>query len=233
MKLPKELTTVTPLSKYFAMILFITLPFIGFMLGIRYQEMIGLQTKQEEIIVFVKPSPTPTPENISEWKTYTNEKYGFSLKHPKFLSLKEKQGISFVDNSSNIDGIILSGTFSGTNFTNTVLTIDLSLEINPNSLTIKNWINNLKEKEIKCRNNGCTIFDYIRGFSSEDKNITIDGRNAIAKDLTGISLSENLFVTLKPNKILWIKRYYNSFPEIEKEEKIIFDQILSTFKFLD
>ena len=127
----------------------------------------------------------------------------------------------------------MSGTFSGTNFTNTVLTIDLSLEINPNSLTIKNWINNLKEKEIKCRNNGCTIFDYIRGFSSEDKNITIDGRNAIAKDLTGISLSENLFVTLKPNKILWIKRYYNSFPEIEKEEKIIFDQILSTFKFLD
>jgi len=37
MSLPKELTTVTPLSKYLSMILFIILPFVGLYLGIKYQ----------------------------------------------------------------------------------------------------------------------------------------------------------------------------------------------------
>lgn len=38
MKLSKELTTVTSFSKALAMILFIALPFIGFYLGMRYQQ---------------------------------------------------------------------------------------------------------------------------------------------------------------------------------------------------
>lgn len=38
MKLSKKLTTVTPFSKYLAMVLFIILPFVGFYLGIKYQE---------------------------------------------------------------------------------------------------------------------------------------------------------------------------------------------------
>ena len=37
--LPKSWTTVTPLSKFLAMALFITMPFIGFYLGIQYQKM--------------------------------------------------------------------------------------------------------------------------------------------------------------------------------------------------
>lgn len=37
-KLPKSLTTVTPLSKIIAAALFITFPFIGFYLGIKYQK---------------------------------------------------------------------------------------------------------------------------------------------------------------------------------------------------
>lgn len=39
--LPKWATTVTPFSKYLAMVLFILLPFIGFYLSIRYQQQIG------------------------------------------------------------------------------------------------------------------------------------------------------------------------------------------------
>ena len=40
MKHSKQLTTVTPLSKLLAMILFILLPFLGFYLGIQYRELI-------------------------------------------------------------------------------------------------------------------------------------------------------------------------------------------------
>lgn len=37
MKLPKELTTVTPFSKYLTMFLFILFPFVGFYLGTKFQ----------------------------------------------------------------------------------------------------------------------------------------------------------------------------------------------------
>ncbi len=38
---PEWLVTVTPLSKYLAMALFVTLPFIGFILGMNYQKAIS------------------------------------------------------------------------------------------------------------------------------------------------------------------------------------------------
>ena len=48
MTFPKELTTVTTLSKYLAMVVFIALPFVGFFLGMRYQEMTDLANKEDE-----------------------------------------------------------------------------------------------------------------------------------------------------------------------------------------
>lgn len=39
MLLPKWATTVTPLSKAIALLIFIILPFIGFILGMKYQQM--------------------------------------------------------------------------------------------------------------------------------------------------------------------------------------------------
>ena len=40
MKIPKELTTVTPLSKAVALCMFIVLPIIAFILGMHYQTML-------------------------------------------------------------------------------------------------------------------------------------------------------------------------------------------------
>lgn len=40
MELPKSLTTVTPISKYLALVLFILLPFVGFYAGMKYQKSI-------------------------------------------------------------------------------------------------------------------------------------------------------------------------------------------------
>lgn len=42
MKFHKSLTTVTPLSKTIALILFIALPFLGFVLGMQYQASIDV-----------------------------------------------------------------------------------------------------------------------------------------------------------------------------------------------
>ncbi|HVA97145.1 MAG TPA: hypothetical protein VND99_05815 [Candidatus Acidoferrales bacterium] len=42
-RFPKWATKVTPLSKFLAMALFIIFPFVGFYLGIKYEQKIGLQ----------------------------------------------------------------------------------------------------------------------------------------------------------------------------------------------
>ena len=71
MSLPKELTTVTKLSKYLAMVVFIALPFVGFFLGVRYQEMMDLgKSQQEESNLAIPRAPTPTPDETVNWKTY-------------------------------------------------------------------------------------------------------------------------------------------------------------------
>lgn len=75
MKLPKELTTVTPVSKAVALIIFITLPIIAFLFGMRYQTM---SAEQDSFILptprIVKQLPSPTsyifpPNNITPTKT--------------------------------------------------------------------------------------------------------------------------------------------------------------------
>ena len=43
MKLPKELTTVTPLSKFIALLIYTLAPVIAFYLGLNYQTSIGIQ----------------------------------------------------------------------------------------------------------------------------------------------------------------------------------------------
>jgi len=60
MKLPKELITVTPLSKFLAMILFVSLPVVGFLLGMRHQQIISSPS-----IITNYPTPTPSSESGS------------------------------------------------------------------------------------------------------------------------------------------------------------------------
>jgi len=58
MKLPKELTTVTPLSKTVALIMFISLPIITFLFGMQYQMML---TEQKGML-----PPVETPIEIEK-----------------------------------------------------------------------------------------------------------------------------------------------------------------------
>jgi len=61
MKLPKEITTVTPLSKAVALIMFISLPIIAFFFGMRYQTML-LEQNISLIPTPISVSPTAKPE---------------------------------------------------------------------------------------------------------------------------------------------------------------------------
>lgn len=97
MNLPKELTTVTPLSKIIALIMFITLPIIAFLFGMKYESLLNVNKNNQlsDQIILNSPSPTksqtsPIPTitsalkstQITNWKTFTNNKLGFSFQYP-------------------------------------------------------------------------------------------------------------------------------------------------------
>lgn len=76
MNLPKELTTVTYLSKSIALVMFIALPIIAFMYGRRYEQTISLNnTIDTNIVQHIKPTlskPKDIVDNLN--KTFSFEK---------------------------------------------------------------------------------------------------------------------------------------------------------------
>ncbi|MCL5411724.1 MAG: hypothetical protein M1150_03215 [Patescibacteria group bacterium] len=84
MELPKELTTVTNTSKILAGIVFITLPFIAFFAGTYYQASITPKSTDNTSVPTSKTSTSSaSPSATANWKTYTNNLYGYSVKYPK------------------------------------------------------------------------------------------------------------------------------------------------------
>lgn len=106
MKLPKELTTVTPLSKALALVLFITLPMLGFYIGMQYNQMLmNIKIMQiEEQLMAEKKKPTPTPDQNKSgvqgaeirpgvkvnWRTHTEERISFE--YPSDWIVKKVKG---------------------------------------------------------------------------------------------------------------------------------------------
>jgi hypothetical protein len=103
--LPKWLTTVTPVSKLIAAILLITLPFLGFYIGQKYQESLTPKFIQPNIHYRPSSTPLPTPSplptlfpsqtingddstSVTEWTLYTNKKHKYTLTYPKQWSIE-------------------------------------------------------------------------------------------------------------------------------------------------
>jgi len=95
-----------------------------------------------EIVDRFVPSPTPTPDPYADWKTYTNEEYGFSVKYPEdWFERDETKTDSYFTKS-----------FSYKKISDTTLTFDLV------SFTI---INNLKDSTLYNQWNTTTeYFNY-------------------------------------------------------------------------
>ena len=218
MKFPKELTTVTPLSKLLAAILFISLPFIGFVLGIRYQETMDLTKRQQETGSLAIPrAPTPTPIAIptidpsitANWKTYTDQKYNYSIKYPHDWQLSfavpNVGEFSSPDRRLSMDGILLQG-------------IDIVL-------IIKDASGN----------------EQLAPFNSEGKplDVTVVKKETVSVDNNPALRYEIIYTDSKQSgSIVMVKRGNRAFqlstPYAEQDitsARNTFDKILSTFKF--
>lgn len=102
MKLPPSLTTVTPFSKLIALFLVILFPLAGFYFGIKYQELATSSTPSSSY-----PSITPTTPSAggptADWKTYSNQELGFEFKY-SFRSIQEtKNSVSLGEPATNGD----------------------------------------------------------------------------------------------------------------------------------
>lgn len=101
MKLPSSLTTVTPFSKIVALLLFIALPILAFIIGYNHaQKVIKTTTTESQRDIVIKKEtetlnvyPTSIPYfsvETSSWKTYKSLQYNYSFKYPANYVLIEE-----------------------------------------------------------------------------------------------------------------------------------------------
>ena len=150
-----------------------------------------------------------TEANLSGWKTYRNEKYGFEFKYPNTLNDENYSG---TEKENIIIGVALST--QGTDFQIPFL----ELEIIPQSGKI------LADDSVK----RLTDTETYKGIVNKEINIGgLTGReigNAGFAD-TEYSVYREIVVGLKENESLFMK-----YVGLEKET---LDAILSTFKFTE
>ena len=177
-------------------------------------------TPADRSINLTEPSPSPTDETVyteesrsADWKTYTNTKGKFSFKHPQVYSINEKinplASQDYVESYGTItispSEKTLNGTIAITSAkTNKTLTQDNILGNGPNLSYLKDFLKNKLIKNI--------VIGGIPGVMVKD--IPVGPGDSNASDT----------IVIKGNIVYQIIVWGNN-----KD----FDQILSTFKFLD
>lgn len=159
------------------------------------------------------PTPTETPDPTASWKTYTNENIGFLLKYPSDWSLKPYDISTnyplhgLVQLASNINSESLDGM------------IILSYWDNQNRLSLEEI-----ENKYKGEAGGPDIY-FPNG-----EMIDFLGKQAYkGENVSCAPMMCDRIAIIKETKVIEIKSLYGAV----NRNKEIFDQILSTFKFIE
>ncbi len=99
MYLPEALTKVTKLSKALFLVSFITLPFVGFLLGMRYQELLSPQ----DVPIYATPTTLPTAFIPSPTITPTSAASVDEIKSMYRISAIEKRNEVYFFSVQEID----------------------------------------------------------------------------------------------------------------------------------
>ncbi|HUD09865.1 MAG TPA: hypothetical protein VMR77_03650 [Patescibacteria group bacterium] len=138
--LHRYLFTVTAFSKLLALSLFIILPFLGFYLGMQYQQKVTVATP---VVSEVQkpPTPTPTPSSTigstTNWKTYTNTTPVFSFTYPSNYAV-DNRSKQFPPSTLFVEDMSKQVGYEGGGNINPYFTIS----INPSTVSITDYVNN-------------------------------------------------------------------------------------------
>ncbi|MEA1936531.1 MAG: hypothetical protein U9N04_00240 [Patescibacteria group bacterium] len=147
--------------------------------------------------------------DTSDWQIYRNEEFGFEFEYP---------GKWRINSGDNFASFIQDNYFYHT----------LIIWNNPKNLTLDNFFGNL-EKSKKIPGNEGLMYDWHELTENKYKEIIVDNKKAI-NFINLIGMAENTTVIIPiENKII----EFNVFGITEVKRGNIFDQILSTFKFIE
>ena len=156
-----------------------------------------------------RPSPTQSVLDTSTWKTYTNAQYGFEFKYPEGWLLR----------SESLKRIIVSNfekppPISEESIKNTAdFQIDTRGNLNPNRQTPTSWFSSYTK-------------DWEADVLSKNE-VTVSTKPAIRIEIAEISRRAHYYI-LNGKDIIDI-----SYSVDQPKFKNTYDQILSTFKFID
>jgi len=177
--------------------------------------------------VVVKETPTPTPDSdlMAGWKTYTNTKYGYQFKYPSGRNFK----ISLSNTESSPLYVIRETVSSGYLDDWDIL---ISVWENPEQLSLIDWLKFLKNS------NALPLPTENKELVS---NYSFSGIEAFRTWMDPLTNGEQPGKCVQACPILDVYFVRNNFgyrvelsytKEVDAESQKIFDQILSTFKFL-
>lgn len=163
--------------------------------------------------LYTRPSTTQATIDTTNWKTYTNNEFKYQLRYPQALFLLEEgAGTSIVIKAfSNVNA---PGLFR----------VDLMINANPTKQIIKKWYENFLNQiygENRTPVNGETI-----------EEITISGESAVRLTQPVPSLKRTDVAIFIPSGPDVLEVSYSLTSDSNFSESV-FDQILSTFKFIN
>lgn len=153
--------------------------------------------------------------DVSNWQTYTNDKYGFSFEYPNDWDI-------YYDDDNQVSF----------NYSQSYLSTEFKLIVrqNPNKESVYDFYNNIDENK-KIEGNEDLIYNWYaltEDYGSQ-KNLTIDGIEAV-NFISPMGIMENTAVVIPEDDII-IEIQIRGHEEIEEGSE--YEAILDSFKFLD
>ncbi len=164
----------------------------------------------------IAPSPTSTPNPTVSWKTYSNQKYGYSVKYPSNLQTNESETSynQYVELTLGRDS---SGNAYLPNYTVTVAKDDFQAK-DPASVNFMSadWTNSFYNMNVGDTKTADTA--TFKKLPSEK----VDGQNAVVIQVVAAGSNQKRYLLKKNGYVYMISDFSNSAD---------FQNFLSTFKF--